>query len=44
MPQLDGPIFEFGDFVLAPQERLLLRAGEPVSLTAKAFDLLALLV
>ncbi len=36
--------FEFGDFVLIPTERLLLRSGEPVPLTAKAFDLLVVLV
>ena len=36
--------FEFGDFVLIPKERLLLAAGKPVHLTAKAFDLLAILV
>src|SRR5216684_9078368 len=36
--------FEFGDFVLAPRERLLLRGGEPIPLTAKAFDLLVTLV
>jgi DNA-binding winged helix-turn-helix (wHTH) protein/Flp pilus assembly protein TadD len=37
-------VFEFGDFILAPKERLLLRGGEPVSLTPKAFDLLVVLV
>jgi DNA-binding winged helix-turn-helix (wHTH) protein len=37
-------IFEFGDFVLAPKERLLLRGGEPVPLTPKAFDVLVVLV
>ena len=36
--------FEFGDFVLVPKERLLLCGGEPVPLTAKAFDLLVALV
>ena len=36
--------FEFGDFVLVPKERLLLCGGEPVPLTAKAFDLLVVLV
>lgn len=44
MQKLDGPIFRFGDFVLAPQERLLLRDNEPVRLTAKALDLLVVLV
>ena len=37
-------IFEFGDFVLAPKERLLLRGGKPVPLTPKAFDVLVVLV
>jgi DNA-binding winged helix-turn-helix (wHTH) protein/TolB-like protein/Flp pilus assembly protein TadD len=37
-------IFEFGDFTLAPRERLLLRTGEAVSLTPKAFDMLVVLV
>ena len=36
--------FEFGDFVLVPKERLLQCGGEPVPLTAKAFDLLVALV
>lgn len=38
------PAFAFGDFVFVPKERLLLRGGVPVPLTAKAFDLLAILV
>ena len=37
-------IFEFGDFILAPKERLLLCGGEPVPLTPKAFDILVVLV
>jgi DNA-binding winged helix-turn-helix (wHTH) protein/Flp pilus assembly protein TadD len=37
-------VFEFGDFILAPKERLLLRGGEPVPLTPKAFDILVALV
>ena len=40
----DDRIFEFGDFILAPKERLLLRGGEPVPLTPKAFDVLIVLV
>ncbi len=40
----EDPIFEFGDFILEPKERLLLRGGEPVPLTPKAFDLLVVLV
>jgi eukaryotic-like serine/threonine-protein kinase len=35
-----SPIYEFGPFRLDPAERLLFRAGEPVSLPPKAFDLL----
>jgi DNA-binding winged helix-turn-helix (wHTH) protein/Tol biopolymer transport system component len=37
-------VHEFGSFRLDPAERLLLRAGEHVSLTPKAFDLLVYLV
>ena len=44
MRAAEDRVFEFGDFILAPKERLLLRGGEPVPLTAKAFDLLVTLV
>ncbi|MEJ7615486.1 MAG: winged helix-turn-helix domain-containing protein [Pyrinomonadaceae bacterium] len=37
-------LYEFGPFRLDAQERLLLRAGESVSLTPKAFDMLLVLV
>jgi DNA-binding winged helix-turn-helix (wHTH) protein/Flp pilus assembly protein TadD len=37
-------LYEFGPFRLDPAERLLLRDGNPVSLTSKAFDVLLLLV
>ena len=37
-------VFRFGDFVLVPGERLLLRDGKPLALTGKAFDLLVTLV
>jgi DNA-binding winged helix-turn-helix (wHTH) protein len=37
-------IFEFGPYRLQPAERLLLRNGEPIALTAKVFDLLVVLV
>ena len=37
-------VHEFGPFRLDTRERLLLRAGQPVSLTPKAFDLLIYLV
>ena len=44
MQATEDRVFEFCDFVLAPRERLLLRGGEPIPLTAKAFDLLVTLV
>lgn len=44
MQASDDQIFEFGDFVLAPKERLLLCGGDPVALTPKAFDVLVVLV
>jgi DNA-binding winged helix-turn-helix (wHTH) protein/Tfp pilus assembly protein PilF len=44
MRATEDQVFEFDDFILAPQERLLLCHGEPISLTAKAFDLLVALV
>ncbi|HEX8144886.1 MAG TPA: winged helix-turn-helix domain-containing protein [Pyrinomonadaceae bacterium] len=37
-------LYEFGEFQLDATERCLLRAGEPVALTPKAFDTLLLLV
>lgn len=37
-------IFEFGPFRLDTEERVLLRDGQPVPLTLKAFDVLCLLV
>ena len=37
-------VYEFGDFVLNPQERLLLCEGKPVPLTPKAFELILVLV
>jgi DNA-binding winged helix-turn-helix (wHTH) protein len=36
--------YEFGPFRLDPKERLLLREGQPVPLSPKAFDLLVLFV
>src|SRR5438132_14387614 len=36
--------YEFGAFSLDPTERLLLRAGEPVPLLPKVFDILLVLV
>jgi DNA-binding winged helix-turn-helix (wHTH) protein len=36
--------FRFGDFMLAPRQRLLLRNGTPVPLIPKYFDLLVMLV
>ncbi len=37
-------VYEFGRFCLDAEERLLLRDGQPVSLTPKAFDVLLALV
>jgi DNA-binding winged helix-turn-helix (wHTH) protein/TolB-like protein/Flp pilus assembly protein TadD len=37
-------LYEFGPFRLEVKERLLLREGEPVPLTPRAFDVLAVLV
>lgn len=36
--------YVFGDFILEPSERRLLRLGSPVALETKAFDLLVLLI
>jgi DNA-binding winged helix-turn-helix (wHTH) protein/TolB-like protein/Flp pilus assembly protein TadD len=44
LEQKSAQLYEFGSFRLDPGERLLLRAGEPVPLTPKAFDLLLALV
>jgi DNA-binding winged helix-turn-helix (wHTH) protein/Tfp pilus assembly protein PilF len=44
MHAAEDRVFEFENFILAPKERLLLCGGEPVPLTAKAFDLLVALV
>src|SRR5438105_947333 len=38
-----SPIYGFGPFVLDPASRLLLRAGDPVQVTPKAFDVLCVL-
>jgi DNA-binding winged helix-turn-helix (wHTH) protein len=43
MPAIPS-VYEFGAFRLDSAERLLLKAGQPVSLTPKAFDLLVYLV
>ena len=43
MPAIPS-VYEFGAFRLNSAERLLLKAGRPVSLTPKAFDLLVYLV
>lgn len=40
----DSRLYEFGEFTLAPGERLLLHKGEPVLLTPKAFETLLALV
>src|SRR5687768_697978 len=43
MPDASNQSLEFGPFRLDVADHQLLRAGEPVPLTAKAFDLLHLL-
>jgi DNA-binding winged helix-turn-helix (wHTH) protein/TolB-like protein/Tfp pilus assembly protein PilF len=37
-------VYQFGEFQLQVDERLLLKRGQPVALTPKAFDILVLLV
>lgn len=37
-------LYEFGPFLLDPEERLLLRDGKPVALTPKALETLIVLV
>jgi DNA-binding winged helix-turn-helix (wHTH) protein len=44
MSKRESHSYEFGPYRLLPQERLLLRDGEPVSLTPKAFETLVVLV
>ena|SRR5436190_18144255 len=44
MTTLEDEVFGFGEFILAPGERLLLQGQQPVALTPKAFDLLVALV
>jgi len=39
-----SPYYKWGPFLLDPARRLLLRDGQPVSLTAKAFDTLLVLI
>jgi TolB-like protein len=38
------PFYEFGPFLLDPAEKVLTRAGDPIALMPKVFDLLCLLV
>ena len=44
MSKQERHLYEFGPYRLLPAERLLLRDGEPVSLTPKAFETLVVLV
>ncbi|MFL6231204.1 MAG: winged helix-turn-helix domain-containing protein [Pyrinomonadaceae bacterium] len=44
MSKQGGRLYEFGPYRLLPAERLLLREGEPVQLTPKAFETLVVLV
>ncbi len=42
--KVNGQFYVFGPFCLNPSERTLLREGEPVALTPKAFEILTVLV
>jgi DNA-binding winged helix-turn-helix (wHTH) protein/Flp pilus assembly protein TadD len=44
MSAVEDKVFTFGEFTLAPKERLFLWGKQPVALTPKAFDLLVALV
>ncbi|HEU4767935.1 MAG TPA: winged helix-turn-helix domain-containing protein [Pyrinomonadaceae bacterium] len=44
MSKRESHLYEFGPYRLLPHERLLLRDGEPVALTPKAFETLVALV
>jgi len=44
MPTDEAPAYEFGDFRLEVRERRLLRDGRPISLTAKVFETLKILL
>ena len=44
MSSLTSNLYEFGEFRLDPQSRVLTRGGTAVSLTPKAFDVLLLLI
>ncbi len=44
VPESKGFIYEFGNFVLDPQERVLFSDGQPVHLAEKVFDTLLLLI
>ena len=44
MSKQESHLYEFGPYRLVPSERLLLKAGEPVALTPKAFATLVALV
>jgi len=44
MSEETRPIYSFDGFIVDPTRRLLLRDGNPIQLTAKAFDLLLALV
>ena len=44
MKPFEQAVFRFGDFLLVPGEVCCCRAGKPIALTGKAFDLLVTLV
>jgi TolB-like protein/DNA-binding winged helix-turn-helix (wHTH) protein len=44
MPSVTSNLYAFGEFLLDAQTRILRLRGEPIALTAKAFDVLLLLI
>ena len=44
MSMIEKEMYEFGPYSLDPAERVILRGGERLSLTPKAFDTLVCLV
>jgi TolB-like protein/DNA-binding winged helix-turn-helix (wHTH) protein/Flp pilus assembly protein TadD len=44
MPRLTSNLYEFGEFRLDPQQRVLRRGEEPIALTPKVFEVLVLLI
>ena len=42
--QIGNELYEFGPFRVAPQKQILLKGGEPIALTPKAFQILLVLI